>query len=612
MSDRYFIGVDVGTGSARAVLVSSTGDILAESTQNTTTWRDEKDHNIFEQSTDEIWERISKACKEVMRTSKIPPENIKGIGFDATCSLAVCKLECGSPVSVTPGSWGSSSSQSEASGYTRNIILWADHRASEEAAIINGTKHPILKFVGGTVSIEMEIPKTLWLKRNMPKEIFDQLEFWDLPDWLTYKATGGNRSRSFCSLGCKCNFVGEKWGEKGTRGWNDEFFTKIGLEEFISKSYIPLGGSPVPAQEGHTPLLTLSAGQPVGKGLSENAAKDLGLLPGTVVSSALIDAYAGFVASLESIQGALNNSFKLLAAVAGTSTCHLIQNEKPIFVPGVWGPYRDAIFPGYWLNEGGQSSTGQLLDFMLTTHPAYNELLEIAKFEQTDIYKVLEGELGRLLQANEKASGRKSFLTELTKEYHIYPDLHGNRSPLADPSMRGMLIGISLDKGLSDLALRYFATCEAIAFQTRHIVEDMNAKGHNIEVICMSGGLVKNSYLMKLLADVIDVPIELPASSSSSVVLGSAMIAAMAAHPEELEKGEIKSQEQAEERGQAASDRNWKIIKEMSKKGTVIQPSLKGEDGKKEKKLLDVKYKIYKECIDIQRRWRKEVAEALA
>lgn len=67
--------------------------------------------------------------------------------------------------------------------------------------------------------------------------------------------------------------------------------------------------------------------------------------------------------------------------------------------------------------------------------------------------------------------------------------------------MKGMLIGISLDKGLVDLALRYFITCEAIALQTRQIMDEMNNKGHHIKSIFMSGGLVKNEILMDLLGN---------------------------------------------------------------------------------------------------------------
>ena len=75
----------------------------------------------------------------------------------------------------------------------------------------------------------------------------------------------------------------------------------------------------------------------------------------------------------------------------------------------------------------------------------------------------------------------------------------GNRSPLADSSMRGMLIGMALDKTVGDLALRYYATAEAIALQTRQIIDEMNEKGHQVKSIFMSGGCVQTvPYLFSL------------------------------------------------------------------------------------------------------------------
>ena len=51
-------------------------------------------------------------------------------------------------------------------------------------------------------------------------------------------------------------------------------------------------------------------------------------------------------------------------------------------MPGVWGPYFSAMVPGLWLNEGGQSATGALIDHLVQTHAAYPALAEQASRQQ--------------------------------------------------------------------------------------------------------------------------------------------------------------------------------------------------------------------------------------
>lgn len=95
--------------------------------------------------------------------------------------------------------------------------------------------------------------------------------------------------------------------------------------------------------------------------------------------------------------------------------------------------------------------------------------------------------------------------------------------------MRGSLVGLALDSSLADLALKFNVTLEAIALQTRHIVDTFNAKGHSIQEIYVSGGQAKNAPLMQLLADVCGIPVVLPPDGGTSVVLGAAMLGRFAA-----------------------------------------------------------------------------------
>lgn len=160
----------------------------------------------------------------------INPDCVRGIGFDATCSLTLFSTDTDEPVSVTGPNFDTD----------RNVILWLDHRPVQETEKINATKHNLLRYVGGQMSIEMEIPKVLWLKNNMPKELFEKCKFYDLADALTHIATG-NEKRSYCSVVCKQGYV--PVGVDGSvKGWQDDFLREIGLEDLVEEDYKRMGG----------------------------------------------------------------------------------------------------------------------------------------------------------------------------------------------------------------------------------------------------------------------------------------------------------------------------------------------------------------------------------
>ncbi len=94
---------------------------------------------------------------------------------------------------------------------------------------------------------------------------------------------------------------------------------------------------------------------------------------------------------------------------------------------------------------------GSLLDHLVRSHPAYHQR---ENAEET-IFPILEHTLARL-QA-EKALASVHFLTS---NLHVLPDFHGNRSPLADPDMKGSMIGLDLDESMESLALIYLATLQ--------------------------------------------------------------------------------------------------------------------------------------------------------
>lgn len=138
--------------------------------------------------------------------------------------------------------------------------------------------------------------------------------------------------------------------------------------------------------------------------------------------------------------------------------------DAPIVAAGVWGPYKGALFADTYLHEAGQSATGLLLDHICHIHPAFAELKRLAADQHPHAF--LNEHLQRMLR---KRSDLRS-VHELTADVHVWPDYHGNRSPLADAQMRGMISGLTMCGDLDNLAVIYLAFAQAIAVgRAQHI-----------------------------------------------------------------------------------------------------------------------------------------------
>ncbi len=196
-------------------------------------------------------------------------------------------------------------------------------------------------------------------------------------------------------------------------------------------------------------------------------------------------------------------------------------SKQPRFIPGIWGPYFSAMVPGFWLTEGGQSATGALVDHVVYSHARAAELREAAEERGSTPFAMLNERLDAL-------SAESAFPAALTAELHVLPYFHGNRSPRADPRLRGMVSGLKLSDSLDSLALLYLATIQAIAHGTRHILEEMNRKGYGIRTLVACGGDFKNPVILREHADITGCRVALP-NEPEAVLLGSAMMGAVAA-----------------------------------------------------------------------------------
>ncbi|WP_137133423.1 FGGY-family carbohydrate kinase [Rhizobium sp. FKY42] len=473
----YLVAVDVGTTSARAGIFARDGHMLAKARHPIEMRRGPAD--FAEHDSEDIWRATCVAVRQALSLSGLEASQVAGFGFDATCSLVIRDRQ-GTPLSV-----------SETGDPRFDTIVWLDHRAVAEAEEMNATGHPVLAYVGGSLSPEMQIPKLMWFKRHMPQQWEGAGFFFDLADFLTWRATGSPmRSRS--TLTAKWNYLAYE-----SEGWNADYLAHAGLQDFREK--------------GGLPDRCAGPGEAIGT-LSAKAAEELGLDQECVVAAGLIDAYAG---GLGLLAGVLTNDEAVeghAALIGGTSSCLVAFSRKERHGASLWGPFFEAALDRFWLVEGSQSATGALLDHIVRMHASGGEP-DAARHQAI---------IDRIFVLREQEGER------FGEGLHVLPDFHGNRSPLANPRAKGVISGLTRDTSFDGLCRLYWRTCVALVLGLRHILEVMEEIGYRFDMLHAGGGHVHNPLLVELYADVTGRSVRIP-KVPDAVLLGSAMAASVAA-----------------------------------------------------------------------------------
>lgn len=235
--------------------------------------------------------------------------------------------------------------------------------------------------------------------------------------------------------------------------------------------------------------------------MSDEVKKEMGIDQAINVSvaSSIIDAHAGVLAMLAIHCNAISNGQTsisdsdiegIFCSITGTSSCHMVSSKTREELPGIWGPYLNVVLKDFFVHEPGQSATGKLLDHIVNTYKSLDRQLYDG-MSTDEIYKSL----------SDKIAARHGNLVK--NPLLVNPDFHGNRSPLADPSITGGIYGLSLNRSLT-LVDFYEATIESLIYETKLILDRI---GRKPKVILVSGGLRKNPAFMQIYADVIGTPV---------------------------------------------------------------------------------------------------------
>lgn len=444
----YYIGIDMGTQGIRCGIIDEHGDILTakeskysihfpkpgHATQKPAEWLRSFDEAISN--------CIDHVDSDILKY-------LKGISICATASTVI-------PV------------DREGNALT-DAILWMDNRAKKEAEEINRTEHKVLNHCGKEVSVEWLIPKTLWIKRNIPDVYNKAFKIVEQQDFMNYYLTGSWCS-SVCQATCKGNYV------EGNCGWNEDYFNKIGLQDFRSKINIDV----------------LKLGEKAGT-LLPAISKKYGLPEDLPVFQGGIDAHIAMLGMGVSCPGDMG-------IIMGTSFVHLVLSETPVCNNGIWGPYKNAVVPGLYCLEGGQVSAGSITKWFLNEFNVMGE----------NPYMVMANE------AKKSPIGSKGVVT--------LDFFQGNRTPYKDPNAKGVFYGLTLNHTRGDI---YRSIMEGIAFGTRNIIDTITSNEENVNNIMVCGGVTKNPEWLQIIADVTGKPITLTKNSSDGGILGCAIVSAV-------------------------------------------------------------------------------------
>jgi L-ribulokinase len=518
-SSKLVVGIDFGTDSVRSVIVDAAdGTELAGEVSYYRRWAAglycDATRNMFRQHPLDYMESLEEAVRGALRKAgRNAARRVAGIGIDTTGSTPCAVDRSGTPLALTKGF---------AENPNAMFVLWKDHTAVEEAALINRAAHgwggtDFTRYEGGVYSSEWFWSKILHILRTDSRVRRSAFSWVEHCDWMSALLTGTTdpltMKRSRCAAGHKALWHAE-WGGLPP----EEFFAKIDrlLREARGRLY----------SETHTS--EMKAG-----GLTGHWARRLGLEPGTAVAVGAFDAHMGAVG------GGIRPG--VLVKIAGTSTCDmLVARAKAVegkCIEGICGQVDGSIIPGMVGLEAGQSAFGdvyawfrELLSWPLTDALRGTAALAgasragVAGGARAGMLGKFRGEIERNILFRLSAEAEKVEPQESTVLALDW--LNGRRTPFADHALKGAIIGLTLG---TDAPRIFRALVEATAFGSRAIVEQFRRQGLPINGVIALGGIARKSPLvMQVMADVLDMTIRV-AASEQACALGAAMFGAAAA-----------------------------------------------------------------------------------
>ncbi|WP_437779839.1 ribulokinase [Sorangium sp. So ce1097] len=503
----FVIGIDFGTDSVRSVVVDARDGALAgASVAPYPRWAqgrycDPHAHQFRQHPLDYLHAMEASIRSALNEAGGDVAARVRGISVDTTGSTPVLADAKGRPLALHPGFEEDPDAM---------FILWKDHTAVAEAARINELARTwggvdYTKYSGGVYSSEWFWAKALHVLETNPAVARAAVTLLEHCDWIPAVLTGtedlGRIRRSRCAAGHKAM-------------WHPEF------DGYPSSDFLARLNPRLPALRATLGSRTFTADAPFGT-ISPTWAATLGVAEDVVVGVGAFDAHMGAV-------GGDIQSHHLLK-VMGTSTCDMLVAPRTgapeVLVAGICGQVDGSILPGAIGYEAGQSAFGDVFAWFkrLLGWPLLAILPDAAGAGDLRGAALADAIAERIIPELEKAAAE----IPPSRSAAVALDwFNGRRTPDADQRLRGAIARLDL---ATDAPRVYRALVEGIAFGSRAIVERFRAQGIRIDGVIGIGGVARKSpFTMQVLADVLDMTVEVRAGEQP-VALGAAMFAATAA-----------------------------------------------------------------------------------
>ncbi len=166
----YFVGIDIGTSSARAVAIDATGKTLATGQCEYDIIKPEL--NQAEQNMDYLWEATVKAIKKMLSLLPELNNDMKGISFSGQMHGLVMVDKDMRPI--------------------RNAIIWADQRTSDQIAHIYEIvpEEEFGKIFNNRLSTGFLLPSLVWVKEKEPENYEKIYKVMSPKDYIRYQICG--------------------------------------------------------------------------------------------------------------------------------------------------------------------------------------------------------------------------------------------------------------------------------------------------------------------------------------------------------------------------------------------------------------------------------------